>query len=60
MNWDAVGAIGEIIGAVAVVATLYYLALQIRENTARTRQVEANTNFQQVSPARLALAQSLY
>lgn len=58
MNWEAVGAIGEIVGAIAVVATLYYLALQIRENTARTRQVEANTNFQQVSPARLALAQS--
>ena len=33
MNWDAVGAIGEIAGAVAVVATLIYFARQIREST---------------------------
>jgi hypothetical protein len=33
MNWDALGAIGEIIGASAVLITLVYLALQIRENT---------------------------
>ena len=31
MNWDALGAIGEIVGAVAVIATLLYLAIQIRE-----------------------------
>ena len=31
MNWDAVGAVAEIIGAVAVVATLLYLAVQIRQ-----------------------------
>ena len=30
MNWEAAGAIGEIIGAIAVVATLTYLAVQIR------------------------------
>ena len=30
MNWEAAGAIGEIIGAIAVVATLTYLAIQIR------------------------------
>jgi hypothetical protein len=33
MNWDAVGAIAEIIGAVAVVASLIYLAVQVRQNT---------------------------
>jgi len=32
------GSIGEIIGAVATVATLLYLALQIRQGTAATRQ----------------------
>jgi hypothetical protein len=37
MTWDAVGAIGEIVGAVAVVASLVYLAAQIRQNS---RQVE--------------------
>lgn len=30
MNWDAIGAIGEILGAGAVVATLVYLAVQVR------------------------------
>ena len=30
MNWEAIGAIGEILGAFAVVITLLYLALQIR------------------------------
>ena len=30
MNWDAIGAIGELLGALAVVITLGYLALQIR------------------------------
>ncbi len=34
INWDAVGAIGELVGAAAVVATLIYLAAQTRGNTA--------------------------
>ena len=33
MNWEAAGAIGEIIGAIGVLATLLYLAAQIRDNT---------------------------
>lgn len=33
MNWDAIGAIGEILGALTVVATIFYLSLQIRQNT---------------------------
>jgi len=33
MNWDAIGAVGEILGALAVIATLGYLAVQIRQNT---------------------------
>ncbi len=30
MNWEAVGAVGEVLGAVAVVLTLAYLTAQIR------------------------------
>ena len=30
MNWDAIGAVGEIVGAVAVVLSLVYLAIQIK------------------------------
>ena len=33
MNWEAVGAVGEVLGALAVFATLVYLAVQIRQNT---------------------------
>jgi hypothetical protein len=40
MNWDAVGAIGETIGAFAVVVTLAYLAIQIRVS----RSVAADAN----------------
>jgi hypothetical protein len=31
MNWEAIGAVGELIGAVVVITTLVYLAVQIRE-----------------------------
>ena len=33
MNWEAIGAIGEILGAIAVLVTLVYLAAQIRQNS---------------------------
>ena len=33
MNWEAIGAIAETLGAIGVIATLVYLALQIRQNT---------------------------
>jgi hypothetical protein len=37
MNWAAVGAIGEVAGAIAVVATLVYLAKQIRISAEATK-----------------------
>ena len=37
MNWDAIGALSEMIGAIAVVITLVYLAIQIRQNTRAIR-----------------------
>jgi len=37
MNWDAIGAIGEIVGAAAVVLTLIYLSRQLRQNTEALR-----------------------
>ena len=33
MNWVALGAIAELLGAIAVLATLYYLSLQIKINS---------------------------
>ena len=38
MNWDAIGAIGEVVGALAVVLTLAYLTVQLRQNTAAVRR----------------------
>ncbi|MEZ5572260.1 MAG: hypothetical protein R3E64_09565 [Halioglobus sp.] len=38
MNWEATGAIGEIIGAAAVVISLIYLASQIRISNRASRQ----------------------
>ena len=40
MSWDAAGAIGEIIGAFAVVVTLAYFAIQIR--VSRSAAADAN------------------
>ena len=37
MNWEAIGAIGEILGAIAVVGSLVYVASQIKHNTAVSR-----------------------
>jgi hypothetical protein len=37
MSWDAVGAIAELVGAVAVVITLAFLTVQLRQNTLSTR-----------------------
>jgi hypothetical protein len=33
MNWDAIGAIAEAVGALAVIITLVYLTFQLRQNT---------------------------
>lgn len=38
MNWDAISAVGEIVGAAAVVLTLIYLAVQIRQNNKHLAQ----------------------
>ena len=37
MNWDAVGAIAESVGALGVIFSLIYLALQVRQNTQQVR-----------------------
>jgi hypothetical protein len=33
MNWEAIGAIADSIGAIVVIVTLVYLTLQLRQNT---------------------------
>ena len=54
MNWDAIGAIGEIVGAIAVLATLIYLAIQIRQNSAIQRaQTHQQLALERVNGVRL-------
>ena len=49
MNWEAAAAIAEVTGAVAVVVSLIYLAVQIRQNTrvVRGSTLDAITAHQQ-------------
>ena len=46
MNWEAIGTVAEIVGAIAVVVTLIYLAVQVKqakqEITAVGMQARAN------------------
>jgi hypothetical protein len=37
MNWDAIGAIAELLGAIGVIASLVYLATQIRHSREQMR-----------------------
>jgi hypothetical protein len=48
MNWDAIGAIGEFSGAIAVVISLVFVGFQVRQNTTAVRSAAAqavNENF---------------
>jgi hypothetical protein len=38
LNWEALGAVAELLGAVAVFATLAYLAVQVRQSNIVTRE----------------------
>ena len=37
MNWEAIGAVAELLGAIGVIVSLMYLASQVRRNTHKTR-----------------------
>lgn len=54
MNWDAIGAIGEILGAAAVFASLVYLAVQTKQNTRALKSAafhQIRSSFSEVSLA---------
>ncbi len=46
MEWEAIGALGEVSAAVGVIATLGYLAIQLRRNTTAVRSQTAQGTFQ--------------
>lgn len=52
MSWEAIGAVGDIVGALAVLVSLLYLAVQVRQNTASIKSStyqNAVTSLSQVS-----------
>ena len=55
MNWEAIGAVGEMLAALGVIATLGYLAVQIRQNT---RAVHSNTS-QAITDSRVEFLASI-
>jgi hypothetical protein len=46
MNWDAISAIAEVLGAVAVVASLVYVGRQVAQNTAMMRVAAASETLE--------------
>jgi hypothetical protein len=49
MNWEALGAIAEFLGAIAVLITLLYLARQIRQNRDSVESASAETVLSNIS-----------
>lgn len=46
MNWDAISAIAEVLGAIAVVASLVYVGRQVAQNTAMMRVAAASETLE--------------
>jgi hypothetical protein len=42
MNWDAIGAVAEILGSITVVITVVYLTVQIRQSGKAAKSVSTN------------------
>ena len=48
MDWTMIGAVGEILGAVAVVASLVYLGASVRSSARQSRDLAARSVLQQL------------
>lgn len=62
MNWEAIGASGEVVGAIAVILTLLYLAIQIRQNTRavdETRKAAVAQMYLKASQLRIDVQKNL-
>ena len=56
MNWEAVGAVAELVGAIAVVVSLLYVASQVRESTRQARRDATRELASRISDVSLAVA----
>jgi len=48
MNWDAFGAIGEVVGATAVVVSLIYVSIQLRSGTRALQTTTRDSVYKQL------------
>jgi hypothetical protein len=58
MNWEAIGAIGDVVGAIGVVVTLVYLAFQIGQNTFQLEQNTLATRAEAVSRSNVTIREN--
>ena len=57
MNWEALGAIGELVGGIAVIATLIYLAIQVKQSKTlleRNEKISLSQMYQARADARMS------
>ena len=59
MNWDALGAVAEALGAVGVVATLVYLSVQVRRNSKEIVESRTQRVFELMIETRSKLAEGM-
>lgn len=57
MNWDAIGAIAELIGSLAVVITVAFLVVQVRYNSSAVRNATLQNQTNAMGTWTLAIAQ---
>ena len=57
MNWEAIGATGEVLGAIAVVISVLYLAFQIRHNTQQLKEDQRDRTQDQMTEMRALILQ---
>ena len=51
MNWDAIGAVAEVVGAIAVIVSLVYLALQIKAQNKQAKLAANHGMFRELRSA---------
>jgi hypothetical protein len=57
LNWEAIGAVGELAAALGVIISLVYLAVQIRQNTRALRSTSYHQAAEQTWSSVLTMAQ---
>ena len=60
MNWEAIGAVANLFAALGVIATLIYLAMQIRQNTKAVRSSSIESLVHSLSATAQAAVENEY